>query len=70
LKEFIGARLDIGESRERIQSLGRMLRRKPSEHTARIIVLYIRNTKYEAIYEKADWEDIIGIERNRYFYSL
>lgn len=57
-----------GSVRQRIQSLGRMLRRKPSGRTARIFVLYIRDTEDEAIYEKADWEEIIGIERNRYFY--
>jgi len=30
-------------------------------------VLYIRDTEDDAIYEKADWEDVIGAERNRYF---
>ena len=53
--------------RQRIQSLGRMLRRKTGERTARIIVLYVRDTEDEAIYEKADWERVIGAERNRYF---
>ena len=53
--------------RQRIQSLGRMLRRKPGGRAARVIVLYVRNTEDEAIYEKADWENVIGAERNRYF---
>jgi superfamily II DNA or RNA helicase len=53
--------------RQRIQSLGRMLRRKGAGRTARIVVLYVRDTEDEAIYEKADWEQIIGVERNRYF---
>lgn len=57
-----------GSVRQRIQSLGRMLRRKPGGRTARIIVLYVRDTEDEAIYEKADWESIIGAERNRYFH--
>lgn len=56
-----------GSVRQRIQSLGRMLRRKEGDRTARIIVLYIRDTEDEAIYAKADWESIMGAERNRYF---
>ena len=54
--------------RQRIQSLGRMLRRKPGGRSARIVVLYIRDTEDEAIYEKADWETVVGAERNRYFH--
>lgn len=53
--------------RQRIQSLGRMLRRKEGGRTARIVVLYIGDTEDEAIYEKADWESVIGASRNRYF---
>jgi superfamily II DNA or RNA helicase len=57
-----------GSVRQRIQSLGRMLRRKSGGRGARIVVLYVRDTEDEAIYEKADWETIVGAERNRYFY--
>jgi hypothetical protein len=53
--------------RQRIQSLGRMLRRKQGNRTARIYVLYIRDTVDESIYEQADWESLVGAERNRYF---
>jgi superfamily II DNA or RNA helicase len=56
-----------GSVRQRIQSLGRMLRKKPGGRTARILVLYVKDTEDEAIYEKADWEEVIGAERNRYF---
>jgi superfamily II DNA or RNA helicase len=56
-----------GSVRQRIQSLGRMLRRKSGGRSARIMVLYVRDTEDEAIYEKADWETIVGAERNRYF---
>lgn len=56
-----------GSVRQRIQSLGRMLRRKPGGRSARIVVLYVRDTEDEAIYEKADWENVVGAERNRYF---
>jgi superfamily II DNA or RNA helicase len=56
-----------GSVRQRIQSLGRMLRRKPGGGCARVFVLYVRDTEDEAIYEKADWESVIGAERNRYF---
>lgn len=53
--------------RQRIQSLGRMLRRKPGGRTARVYVLYVRDTEDESIYGRADWENVIGAERNRYF---
>lgn len=56
-----------GSVRQRIQSLGRMLRRKAGDRGARIVVLYVRDTEDEAIYEKADWESVIGAEHNRYF---
>jgi len=56
-----------GSVRQRIQSLGRMLRRKSEGRGARIVVLYVRDTEDESIYEKADWENVIGTERNRYF---
>jgi superfamily II DNA or RNA helicase len=57
-----------GSARQRIQSLGRLLRRKPNAQSARVIVLYVRDTQDESIYQKADWEQVIGAERNRYFH--
>jgi superfamily II DNA or RNA helicase len=56
-----------GSPRQRIQSLGRMLRRKASGRTARIVVLYVKDSEDESIYERADWASIVGAERNRYF---
>ena len=56
-----------GSVRQRIQSLGRMLRTKASGGTATIFVLYVKNTEDESIYQKADWEAVVGAERNRYF---
>jgi len=53
--------------RQRIQSLGRMLRRKQSNRTARIYVLYVSGTADEDIYAGANWEALVGAERNRYF---
>jgi superfamily II DNA or RNA helicase len=52
--------------RQRIQSLGRMLRRKQGGRSAVVYVLYVRGSEDEAIYEKADWESLVGAERNRY----
>lgn len=57
-----------GSVRQRIQSLGRMLRRKAGDRAARIFILYVRDTQDETIYERADWEDVVGAERNRYFH--
>lgn len=56
-----------GSVRQRIQSLGRLLRRKRTDAIARVYVLYVRNTEDEVIYEKADWDRVMGAERNHYF---
>ncbi len=56
-----------GSARQRIQSLGRMLRKKSDGRSARVIVLYVRDSEDEAIYERADWAGIVGAERNRFF---
>ncbi len=57
--------------RQRIQSIGRVLRRhrgsEGDEKTSRICVLYIRDTVDEAIYERENWDKLIGLDRNRYF---
>lgn len=57
--------------RQRIQSIGRVLR-KPRADThhrkqSRICVLYVRDSVDEAIYEKHDWDKLIGPSRSRYF---
>lgn len=54
--------------RQRIQSLGRMLRRKEGGRTAVVSVLYVRGTEDERIYEEADWNEITGASRNRFFH--
>lgn len=53
--------------RQRIQSLGRLLRKKAGQREARVYVLYIHGTEDERIYEQADWDSITGATRNRYF---
>ena len=53
--------------RQRIQSLGRMLRRKPNNEEATIYALYVNDTVDVEIFKKADWENIVGAKRNRYF---
>jgi superfamily II DNA or RNA helicase len=57
--------------RQRIQSLGRVLRRHrgPSgeEKTSCIHVLYARDTVDDFIYAKLDWDKTTGIERNLYY---
>jgi superfamily II DNA or RNA helicase len=57
--------------RQRIQTLGRLLRKNRlndgSEKTAKLFVLYTRDTVDEFIYEKADWEHFVGAERNEYY---
>ena len=54
--------------RQRIQTLGRILRKKPGEDRAALLhVLYMAETTDEMIYEKQDWAAVTGAERNRYF---
>lgn len=57
-----------GSVRQRIQTLGRLLRPNPGkDKRARLIVLYASRTVDEMIYEKADWEAFIGADRNEYY---
>jgi superfamily II DNA or RNA helicase len=54
--------------RQRIQTLGRILRKKPGEErTATLHILYMSETTDEMIYQKQDWAEVTGAERNRYF---
>ena len=56
--------------RQRIQTIGRVLRRakvKGQEKKAVFYVLYMSGTTDENIYEKIDWNKIIGAQHNRYF---
>jgi len=54
--------------RQRIQSLGRVLRRLPeaASKRARMHLIYVRETVDEAIYAKANWTDLTGVETNIY----
>jgi superfamily II DNA or RNA helicase len=55
--------------RQRVQTLGRLLRRGDDGKTkkARLIVLFAEKTVDELIYEKANWNEFVGTERNEYF---
>jgi hypothetical protein len=54
--------------RQRIQTLGRLLRRGTSQKKhARLVVLFAADTVDEMIYEKADWHAFVGAERNEYY---
>lgn len=57
--------------RQRVQTLGRLLRKTSrsdgTEKTATLYVLYAADTVDELIYEKADWEHLVGADRNEYF---
>ena len=59
-----------GSVRQRIQSLGRVLRRHrgPSgeEKTSCIHVLYAADTSEESIYRKIDWNETTGVDQNKY----
>ena len=60
-----------GSVRQRIQSLGRMLRRHrgPSgeEKTSCIHVLYAADSSEESIYAKLDWDETTGVDRNKFY---
>jgi superfamily II DNA or RNA helicase len=58
--------------RQRVQSIGRVLRKHRSadgeEKTARVCVLYVRDTVDDRLYEKVDWDDLIGEGGNRFYF--
>lgn len=57
--------------RQRVQSIGRTLRTHRNsagkEKVARVCVLYVRDTVDEYIYERKDWSEFLGVERNVYY---
>jgi superfamily II DNA or RNA helicase len=57
-------------TRQRIQALGRVLRRQTVEGVEKVAwmhLLYVADTVDEAIYSKEDWSDLTGTESNRYW---
>jgi superfamily II DNA or RNA helicase len=60
-----------GSVRQRIQSMGRVLRRHRGnggeEKTSCIHVLYAADSSEENIYGKLNWDETTGVDRNRYF---
>ena len=56
--------------RQRIQSLGRVLRRQFDEDVSKLAemhVIYVVDTVDEIIYAKEDWSDLTGEAANRYW---
>src|SRR5205085_2532498 len=56
--------------RQRVQALGRVMRRGTSateEKHSVMHLIYVRDTVDELIYGKADWSDLTGSDRNRYW---
>jgi superfamily II DNA or RNA helicase len=60
-----------GSVRQRIQSLGRMLRRhrgpNGEEKTSCIHVLYAADSSEENIYSKVDWYEATGVDSNKFY---
>lgn len=60
-----------GSVRQRIQSLGRMLRRHRTasgeEKTSCIHVLYAADSSEENIYSKVDWYETTGVDSNKFY---
>lgn len=60
-----------GSVRQRIQSLGRMLRRHRGlggeEKTSCIHVLYAAHSSEEKIYSKVDWYEATGVDSNKFY---
>lgn len=55
--------------RQRIQTLGRVLRRRfdAGAKLAEMHVIYVHDTVDESIYGKEDWSDLTGADANRYW---
>ena len=45
---------------QRIQSLGRVLRKAKGKDETKLIIIYVKNTTDERVYYKTDWDEIIG----------
>jgi superfamily II DNA or RNA helicase len=52
--------------RQKIQSMGRVMRRYPGKEGSRIYNLYIRDSVDEAIFRRTDFEGMLGAERVEY----
>jgi len=46
--------------KQRIQSLGRVLRKAEGKEETKLIIPYVKDTIDEKIYHKKDWDDIVG----------
>src|SRR5690606_35094736 len=57
--------------RQRVQALGRVLRRAVSEDgvakVSTMHLIYVDDTVDDLIYAKADWTDLTGADSNRYW---
>ena len=53
--------------RASVASFGAIAGLRAKRKTSRVCVLYVRDTVDEAIYEREDWNKLIGLDRNRYF---
>jgi superfamily II DNA or RNA helicase len=53
--------------RQRVQALGRVLRKGAEGKRATMHLIYVSDTVDESIYEKEDWSDLTGESRNVYF---
>lgn len=53
--------------RQRVQALGRVLRKGAEGKRATMHLLFVSDTVDESIYEKEDWSDLTGESRNVYF---
>ncbi|MBD5656794.1 MAG: DEAD/DEAH box helicase [Candidatus Eremiobacteraeota bacterium] len=53
--------------RQRVQALGRVLRKGAEGKRATMHLIYVSETVDESIYEKEDWSDLTGESRNLYF---
>lgn len=52
--------------RQKIQSIGRVLRRYPGKDTSRIYNLYVEDSADEYIFKRVDFADIVGAQRIEY----
>jgi superfamily II DNA or RNA helicase len=53
---------------QRVQSLGRVLRKAPGKNLTKLFIIYVKNSTDERIYQKTNWSDIIG--KGNIYYTL
>ena len=54
--------------RQRVQTIGRVLRRSPGKDSSKVYNIYVRESSDENIFSRYSWEDIVGSDAIEYYH--